>query len=214
MLCIQFDQHCEYSDILSSRLQCICRGPHENYIDRQDGAPVRLYSADVSTLHTPYVAPSENGGRGGTRWVALMPQQVNSVSSSQPGGGPGSTQAAGGCPVVLAAAVPVSSSESCQPWPQDGGDTGQAPQVGAAFCPRDGLHFSASHHSTEDLFAAKHNHELPEGGPCYLHLDGMHMGIGGDDSWTPSVCSLSMSLITQALFSNAGLFRSLVGLTQ
>lgn len=154
------------------------RGPHENYIDRQDGALVRLYSADISTLHTPYVAPSENGGRGGVRWMALMPQQTDSNPASS------------GCPIIVAAALPVDSSEKCQPWPQEGSDAAKASGEQPAFCPRDCIHFSASYHSIEDLYAAKHDHELPKGGPCYLHLDGMHMGVGGDDSWTPSVRSI------------------------
>jgi beta-galactosidase len=152
-----------------------CRGPHENYIDRQDGALVRLYSAAISTLHTPYIAPSENGGRGGVRWMALMPEQ---------------TAFLGGCPIVVATAQPVDSSEQCQPWPQDNACTVQAAGKDLVFCPRDCFHFSASHYSTEDLHTAKHDHELPTDGLCCLHLDGMHMGVGGDDSWTPSVRSV------------------------
>jgi beta-galactosidase len=153
----------------------LCRGPHENYIDRQDGALVRLYSADISTLHTPYVAPSENGGRGGVRWMALMPEQT--VSSC-------------GCPIIVAVSQPVDSSEGCQPWPLDDADAVKASGKHPVFFPRDCFHFSASYYSTEDLYAAKHDHELPTGGPCYLHLDGVHMGVGGDDSWTPSVRSI------------------------
>nr|WP_310616571.1 beta-galactosidase [Pantoea cypripedii] len=47
--------------------------------------------------------------------------------------------------------------------------------------------FSLSPHSLEQLRDTSHRHLLqPEAG-CWLHLDGFHMGVGGDDSWSPSV---------------------------
>lgn len=52
---------------------CACRGPHENYADRKSSAHRRLYQALVADMSTPYIAPSENGGREDTRWLALTP---------------------------------------------------------------------------------------------------------------------------------------------
>jgi len=47
--------------------------------------------------------------------------------------------------------------------------------------------FSLSRYSLEQLRDTSHRHLLqPEAG-CWLHLDGFHMGVGGDDSWSPSV---------------------------
>ncbi|WP_293791640.1 beta-galactosidase [uncultured Pantoea sp.] len=47
--------------------------------------------------------------------------------------------------------------------------------------------FSLSRYSLEQLRETSHRHLLqPEEG-CWLHLDGFHMGVGGDDSWSPSV---------------------------
>jgi len=47
--------------------------------------------------------------------------------------------------------------------------------------------FSLSRYSLEQLRDTSHRHLLqPETG-CWLHLDGFHMGVGGDDSWSPSV---------------------------
>jgi beta-galactosidase len=47
--------------------------------------------------------------------------------------------------------------------------------------------FSLSRYSLEQLRETSHRHLLqPEDG-CWLHLDGFHMGVGGDDSWSPSV---------------------------
>lgn len=49
------------------------------------------------------------------------------------------------------------------------------------------FHFSLSRYSMEQLHATSHRHLLqPEAG-CWLSLDGFHMGVGGDDSWSPSV---------------------------
>ena len=45
------------------------RGPQENYVDRQTGAMVGIYSGLVDTLWTDYVRPQENGNRDGVRWV-------------------------------------------------------------------------------------------------------------------------------------------------
>ncbi|MDD1795325.1 beta-galactosidase [Enterovibrio sp. ZSDZ42] len=51
------------------------------------------------------------------------------------------------------------------------------------------FHFSVSRYSQENLAAAKHQEELVQDDHLYLRIDGHHMGIGGDDSWSPSVHS-------------------------
>ncbi|ELY4664714.1 beta-galactosidase [Cronobacter muytjensii] len=49
------------------------------------------------------------------------------------------------------------------------------------------FHFSLSPYGTRQLMETSHWHKLqPEAG-VWLTLDGFHMGVGGDDSWTPSV---------------------------
>ena len=47
--------------------------------------------------------------------------------------------------------------------------------------------FSLNRHSLEQLRATSHRHLLSEEEGCWLHLDAFHMGVGGDDSWSPSV---------------------------
>jgi len=49
------------------------------------------------------------------------------------------------------------------------------------------FHFSASRHSVEQLRDTSHRHLLRDEPGCWLILDGYHMGVGGDDSWSPSV---------------------------
>lgn len=49
------------------------------------------------------------------------------------------------------------------------------------------FHFNLSRYSQESLAAARHQYELVEEEAVYLHIDAEHMGVGGDDSWSPSV---------------------------
>ena len=49
------------------------------------------------------------------------------------------------------------------------------------------FNFSITEYGQAQLAAARHTHDLaPEEG-LYVYIDGYHMGVGGDDSWTPSV---------------------------
>lgn len=49
------------------------------------------------------------------------------------------------------------------------------------------FHFSLSRYGLRQLMECSHQHLLqPEAG-TWLSLDGFHMGVGGDDSWSPSV---------------------------
>ena len=43
-----------------------------------------------------------------------------------------------------------------------------------------------SRYSIKQLMNTEHNHELVKEDALIVHLDGFHMGVGGDDSWTPS----------------------------
>ncbi len=53
------------------RLEYLGRGPHENYIDRNTGADLGLYKAEISELFTPYLKPQEHGERTGVRRARL-----------------------------------------------------------------------------------------------------------------------------------------------
>ncbi len=47
------------------------RGPHENYVDRKEGAALGVYTANVDALVVPYIMPQEYGNRTDVRWAAL-----------------------------------------------------------------------------------------------------------------------------------------------
>ncbi|KAG0481237.1 hypothetical protein HPP92_012095 [Vanilla planifolia] len=49
------------------------------------------------------------------------------------------------------------------------------------------IKMSASYYSTAELDRATHNEDLVRGNDMEVHLDHKHMGLGGDDSWSPSV---------------------------
>ena len=49
------------------------------------------------------------------------------------------------------------------------------------------FHFSVSRYSQTQLRETSHHHLLREEPGCWLNLDAFHMGVGGDDSWSPSV---------------------------
>ena len=111
------------------------RGPHENYVDRKSGAAVGLYHSTVDEQFTPYVYPSECGGKEDVRWVTL-------------------TDEAGAGLMVIAEKV---------------------------------LHFDALHHTIPDLAQAGHPYELTRLEETVVHLDGWHMGVGGDDGWMSQI---------------------------
>lgn len=49
------------------------------------------------------------------------------------------------------------------------------------------MQMNASYYSTKDLERAMHVEELKKNKTIEVHLDHKHMGLGGDDSWSPSV---------------------------
>ncbi|EIE18998.1 hypothetical protein COCSUDRAFT_20201 [Coccomyxa subellipsoidea C-169] len=57
----------------------------------------------------------------------------------------------------------------------------------AAVTLSDPFQMNASRFSIATLMAAKHDYELSADPFTHLHLDHRHMGVGGDDSWSPSL---------------------------
>jgi beta-galactosidase len=45
------------------------RGPHENYVDRKEGARVDVYNSTIDDQFVPYVFPQENGNKTDVRWA-------------------------------------------------------------------------------------------------------------------------------------------------
>ncbi|MBD0402029.1 glycoside hydrolase family 2 TIM barrel-domain containing protein [Flammeovirga sp. EKP202] len=55
------------------------RGPEENYIDRNNGSFVGLYTTKVADLYVPYTRPQENGHRTDVRFVKWMDAKENGL---------------------------------------------------------------------------------------------------------------------------------------
>ena len=53
------------------RLERLCLGPHENYVDRAAGAVLGRWLSTVDEQSVPYVMPQEHANRTGTRWLSL-----------------------------------------------------------------------------------------------------------------------------------------------
>ena len=47
--------------------------------------------------------------------------------------------------------------------------------------------FAVSDYGVESLMRAQHTFECIEQSALHVYVDGYHMGVGGDDSWTPSI---------------------------
>ena len=145
------------------------RGPHECYWDRKHGALLGRYTAPVESLRTEYVYPQEAGARADVRWAALHGAGAGAAGDgASPGAhAAGGDAAAGG---LLMVALPRHTSSPALPT-------------------SDSMYVTVSRYSVEAVHMAGHPHDLaPEpDGAVHVHLDALHMGVGGDDSWSPSV---------------------------
>ncbi|MGL5286569.1 MAG: beta-galactosidase [Aeromonas sp.] len=84
--------------------------------------------------------------------------------------------------------LPLDAMHTPYVFPTDNGlrcDTRHLSLGGLSFC--GDFHFSVSRYSQQQLAAARHQTDLVAKGGVWLCLDGAHMGIGGDDSWSQSV---------------------------
>lgn len=118
---------CQLAQV-AERVNWLGLGPHENYPDRLSAACFDRWDLSLEEMYTPYVFPTENGLRCGTRELRYGPH--------------------------------------C--WHGD-------------------FLFNISRYGQKQLMETSHRHLLqPEAG-TWLNIDGFHMGVGGDDSWSPSV---------------------------
>lgn len=118
---------CQLSQVAESA-EWLGLGPHENYPDRQLAAQFSHWQLPLDKLYTPYVFPSENGSRGGTKLLNYGDWQL-----------------------------------------------------------RGDFAFGLSRYSLRQLMETSHRHLLKEEQGTWLNIDAFRMGIGGDDSWSPSV---------------------------
>jgi len=58
------------------------RGPHETYVDRNEGAQVGVYRSTVDEQFVPYVLPQENGNKTDVRWLTLTNADGTGIHAS------------------------------------------------------------------------------------------------------------------------------------
>ncbi|GAB5035510.1 beta-galactosidase [Nannochloropsis oceanica] len=153
-------------------------GPQETYSDRKTGGILGVYHSHVRDLHTPYVVPSENGGRADVRWAALR----------DPGSKMGLLLRTTNGPVVVDEGVGEEGREEemaeAVARRMVGKKGGEQVHVPGAF------QFNASMHSVAELERAMRTYELPrweEVEGVHVHVDHRHMGVGGDNTWEPDL---------------------------
>jgi beta-galactosidase len=142
------------------------RGPQECYPDRKAGSRIGHFSAAcLSDLHVPYIFPGECDGRSDVRWTRWSIPNSNSDDNTR------------GCITIAAH-----------------GSSSSIPETSAMLDSQDdrsanlGVQVSSSFYSLEDLENAKHEHDLDQSNSkIFVHVDAAHMGVGGDDSWSPTV---------------------------
>lgn len=68
--------------------------------------------------------------------------------------------------------------------------TGAGVGTGLVLCTAAGgtpVQLNVSQYSMKEYYRAAHDYELKADGVVHVHMDAAHMGVGGDDSWSPSV---------------------------
>ncbi|KAG2426464.1 hypothetical protein HXX76_011694 [Chlamydomonas incerta] len=177
------------------------RGPHECYADRKAGAHVGLYCAHAAAMRVPYVFPQESGGRADVRWLAVLPEPAAAAAAAGAGGAGGSGGGAGGgvglaayaaaagagaaAALAAAALLHVSVSdhalEAVHAARHEYELSGGRGPSGTCFGPTAAAAGAAAappHPADEDAASRRLTH---------VHIDHVHMGVGGDDSWSPTV---------------------------
>lgn len=149
------------------RIEWFGRGPNECYPDRKTAAMMGRYVTSVDDMHVPYIIPGENSGRSDVSWMAL--RCATSVSKL------------GKYDAATAATLP----EKLHSWTL-------GPGVVFAINNSEKALITVQRHSLNSLEKAVHTHELDvldndKESFVHVHIDHVHMGVGGDDSWTPSV---------------------------
>ena len=193
-------------------------GPHENYPDRLASAWLGVHTQPLERLHTAYVVPSENGGRGGVRWLAVRaPNTAPGEEGEGEGEGGGLLLATGPLTPPLQASVSAYSvgalteakhERELRPDVVPPNTALHQPDVvppnTALHQPELPISLMTVHNISLDELTISRHHGAPVPQPppprpqpppserlhewqepsIFVHLDALHMGVGGHDSWT------------------------------
>ena len=119
-------------------------------------------------MHVPYIVPGENGGRADVSWLALRRREV-----------------------MLERPLTIKGNKFRASARTDRDTVTPAPGLLVSIPGGKVAQVSVQQYSLEDLESSSHEYQLEEArsrrrhSPCAR--DHLHMGVGGDDSWTPNV---------------------------
>ena len=132
------------------------KGPAENYVDRNRGAKLGIYSSTAEGNMSPYLVPQECGNRTGVRWAEVTDRLGRGLRFCA-----GSMQN-----------QPLSAGELCEEA-SSGRDGSGRPVMELSVLP----------YTPQELENAAHPYELPPVHYTNVRCTLMQMGVGGDDSW-------------------------------
>jgi hypothetical protein len=185
-----------------------------------------VHTLPLEGMHTAYVVPSENGGRGGVRWLAVRAPNTAPGEEEGEGEGEGGGEGRGGGGGLLLATGPLTpplqvsvSAYSVGALTEAKHERELRPDMAppnTALWPDMALPSTALrqpelppslmtvHNISLDELTISRQHGAPVPQPppprpqppptdrlrewrepsIYVHLDALHMGVGGHDSWT------------------------------
>ncbi len=150
-------------------------GPAENYCDRNMGAKLGIYEANVGQMPEPYLKPQETGNRTGVRWAEVTDNDGFGLWFAAEAAG--NAKAAG-----IAKDEPATGNAEEEAVLETAEEPGVFCSCGNPLAAK-GLNFSAIPWKPEELEAAAHAYELPRSAHTYVRISAMQMGVGGDDTW-------------------------------
>jgi beta-galactosidase len=164
-------------------------GPEECYPDRKRGSPEGVYETDVDKMHVSYTVPGECGGRADVRWVRMMRDAATADNGDNDDDDEGKGDGGVRNKSILFRYEQMDAVHAPDEVPLSGHSLIGRKQEPTTIRPAgsEGAQISVSRFSRQELHRKKHDWELRTSNSIYLHIDTVHMGLGGDNSWTPGV---------------------------
>lgn len=151
-----------------------------------------LTCSSVDQLHVPYIFPQESGGRADVQWASFLHASTPKTLPLDTATNLAKPDSLYG---LMALAMHKSTSLDSSSKNHITGSQAAETHNSADFqvgcddgngAPSFAL-VSALPYSAKQLHRAGHQFELQPDGDTHVLLDAFHMGVGGDDSWSPSV---------------------------
>ena len=140
-------------------------------------------------MHVSYTVPGECGGRADVRWVRMMRDAATADNGDNDDDDEGKGDGGVRNKSILFRYEQMDAVHAPDEVPLSGHSLIGRKQEPTTIRPAgsEGAQISVSRFSRQELHRKKHDWELRTSNSIYLHIDTVHMGLGGDNSWTPGV---------------------------